>query len=139
MFVLLFYSEWIIKLYSLSRSPFFREQEEEGDADELLAFEKDVAAQRLWQSFQESATAVAHLFRGIHTFKIDTIISICFDCSIFRLSTEGRAVVMGTVSRECQCSDSIVSRYVHMIITCITYLLCVYMCMAYVNIVKRMF
>lgn len=42
----------------------YREQEEEGDAEQELAVEKDIAAQRLWQSFQESATAVAHLFRG---------------------------------------------------------------------------
>ena len=43
---------------------FFREEEEGGDIDELLLIEKDLAAQRLWQAFQESATAVAHLFRG---------------------------------------------------------------------------
>ena len=29
-----------------------------------LQAEKELAAQRLWQAFQESATAVAHLFRG---------------------------------------------------------------------------
>ncbi|XP_003387671.1 PREDICTED: UPF0472 protein C16orf72 homolog [Amphimedon queenslandica] len=42
---------------------YIREQEAEVDADDLLATEKDLAAQRLWLSFQESATAVAHLFR----------------------------------------------------------------------------
>lgn len=38
-------------------------EEEEGDAEQDLLLEKDIAAQRLWQAFQESATAVAHLFR----------------------------------------------------------------------------
>ena len=44
----------------------YREEEEEGDAEQDLLLEKDIAAQRLWQAFQESATAVAHLFRGTH-------------------------------------------------------------------------
>ena len=42
-------------------------EEEEGDAEQDLLLEKDIAAQRLWQAFQESATAVAHLFRGTCT------------------------------------------------------------------------
>lgn len=43
---------------------YIREVEEQGDADQQLVLEKELAAQRLWQCFQESATAVAHLFRG---------------------------------------------------------------------------
>jgi hypothetical protein len=42
---------------------YIKEVEEEGDADEILSFEKDLAAQKLWQSFQESALALANLFR----------------------------------------------------------------------------
>lgn len=44
---------------------YIREMEEQGDADQQLVVEKELAAQRLWQSFQESATAVAHQFRGL--------------------------------------------------------------------------
>ena len=39
-------------------------EEEEGDLDVQLQREKELAAQKLWCAFQDSATAVAHLFRG---------------------------------------------------------------------------
>ena len=43
---------------------YIREAEEEvGDVDAQLQREKEVAAQKLWCAFQDSATAVAHLFR----------------------------------------------------------------------------
>ncbi len=43
---------------------YIREYEDNGDNDQQLLREKDVASQKLWMSFQDSATAVAHLFRG---------------------------------------------------------------------------
>ena len=43
---------------------FLRDVDEQGDADQQLVLEKELAAQRLWQSFQESATTVAYLFKG---------------------------------------------------------------------------
>ena len=51
-------------------------EEEEGDAEQDLLLEKDIAAQRLWQAFQESATAVAHLFRGTHNMYTIYIIHV---------------------------------------------------------------
>ena len=41
-----------------------REYEADGDIDQQLRRDKDIASQKLWVSFQDSATAVAHLFRG---------------------------------------------------------------------------
>ena len=43
---------------------YIREAEADGDLDQQLLREKDLAAQRLWLAFQDSATAVSHLFRG---------------------------------------------------------------------------
>ena len=43
---------------------YIREYEADGDIDQQLRRDKDVASQKLWVSFQDSATAVAHLFRG---------------------------------------------------------------------------
>ena len=40
------------------------EEGEQSDGDQQLLLEKELAAQRLWQAFQESATAVAYLFKG---------------------------------------------------------------------------
>ena len=49
-------------------SPFeeqlFGEAEGGEDLDQQLNYEKEMAAHRLWVAFQDSATAVAHLFRG---------------------------------------------------------------------------
>lgn len=44
---------------------YIQEVEADGDLDQQLLREKDLAAQRLWAAFQDSATAVAHLFRGL--------------------------------------------------------------------------
>ncbi len=44
---------------------YIREAEADGDLDQQLLREKELAAQKLWLSFQDSATAVAHLFRGL--------------------------------------------------------------------------
>ena len=44
---------------------YFREAEADEDIDQQLLREKDLAAQKLWLAFQDSATAVAHLFRGL--------------------------------------------------------------------------
>lgn len=43
---------------------YIREYEDIGDNDQQLLRDKDIASQKLWVSFQDSATAVAHLFRG---------------------------------------------------------------------------
>ena len=44
---------------------YLHESEPNDDDLELqLQGEKELASQKLWQTFQESATAVAHLFRG---------------------------------------------------------------------------
>lgn len=40
-------------------------EEEEVGVEAQIQREKDVASQKLWYSFQDSATAVAHLFRGV--------------------------------------------------------------------------
>ncbi len=44
---------------------YIREAEADGDLDQQLLREKELAAQKLWLAFQDSATAVAHLFRGL--------------------------------------------------------------------------
>ena len=44
---------------------YIREAEADGDLDQQLLRERELAAQRLWLAFQDSATAVAHLFRGM--------------------------------------------------------------------------
>lgn len=49
--------------FSANEEQYIRELEEE-DAEQQLAIEKELSAQRLWLSFQESATAVTQLFRG---------------------------------------------------------------------------
>ena len=41
-----------------------QESEVDDDLDQQLLMERDVSAHRLWVAFQDSATAVAHLFRG---------------------------------------------------------------------------
>ena len=41
-----------------------RESEADDDIDQQLLREREMAAHRLWVSFQDCATAVAHLFRG---------------------------------------------------------------------------
>lgn len=43
---------------------FIQESEADEDIDQQLMRERELAAHRLWVSFQDSATAVAHLFRG---------------------------------------------------------------------------
>lgn len=43
---------------------FIQESEADEDIDQQLLREREMAAHRLWVSFQDSATAVAHLFRG---------------------------------------------------------------------------
>lgn len=43
---------------------FIRESEADEDIDQQLLRERELAAHRLWVSFQDSATAVSHLFRG---------------------------------------------------------------------------
>lgn len=44
---------------------FIQESEADEDIDQQLLHEREVAAHRLWVSFQDSATAVSHLFRGV--------------------------------------------------------------------------
>ena len=44
---------------------FIQESEADEDIDQQLLRERELAAHRLWVSFQDSATAVSHLFRGI--------------------------------------------------------------------------
>lgn len=39
-------------------------EEEEAGAEAQIQREKELASQKLWCGFQDSATAVAHLFRG---------------------------------------------------------------------------
>ena len=51
-------------LFSPLEEEYIREYEADGDIDQQLHREKDQASQKLWISFQDSATAVAHLFRG---------------------------------------------------------------------------
>ena len=41
-------------------------EEEEAGMEAQIQREKDMASQKLWYAFQDSATAVAHLFRGIY-------------------------------------------------------------------------
>ena len=45
---------------------FIQESEADGDIDQQLLRERELAAHRLWVSFQDSATAVSHLFRGMY-------------------------------------------------------------------------
>lgn len=40
-------------------------EEEEVGVEAQIQREKDLASQKLWYSFQDSATAVSHLFRGM--------------------------------------------------------------------------
>ena len=49
---------------------YLREAEADGDLEQELQREKELASHRLWLAFQDSATAVAHLFRG-------TALSLC--------------------------------------------------------------
>jgi len=44
---------------------YIQEAEADGDIDQQLLRERELASQKLWLAFQDSATAVAHLFRGI--------------------------------------------------------------------------
>ena len=82
---------------------YIRDMEEQGDADQQLVLEKELAAQRLWQSFQESATAVAHLFRGLSCNPLHSIkhfshydfICLCSPPALsVRLSRQSRPVVL---------------------------------------------
>ena len=52
---------------------FIRESEADEDIDQQLLREREMASQRLWVSFQDSATAVAHLFRG----KVESLMILC--------------------------------------------------------------
>ena len=53
---------------------FIREaEEEEAGVEAQIQREKDMASQRLWYAFQDSATAVAHLFRGSHLYSVTTV------------------------------------------------------------------
>ena len=49
--------------YSTEEEQYISELEDE-DAEQQLAIEKELAAQRLWLAFQESAGAVSQLLRG---------------------------------------------------------------------------
>lgn len=51
-------------IFTPQEEEYIREYEENGDIDQQLCRDKDVASQKLWVAFQDSATAVAHLFRG---------------------------------------------------------------------------
>ena len=44
---------------------FIQESETDEDIDQQLLREREMAAHRLWASFQDSAMAVSHLFRGV--------------------------------------------------------------------------
>lgn len=50
-----------------------QESEADGDLEQQLLTEKELVAQRLWIAFQDSATAVAHLFRGIGVEDVATM------------------------------------------------------------------
>lgn len=50
-----------------------QESEADGDLEQQLLTEKELVAQRLWIAFQDSATAVAHLFRGIGVKDVATM------------------------------------------------------------------
>ncbi len=56
----------------------------EEDLDLQLLREREAATQRLWAGFQDSATAVAHLFRGkLSHEKVEcffSFICMCTDC-----------------------------------------------------------
>ena len=41
-----------------------QELDTDGDLDQQLLREREMATHKLWVAFQDSATAVAHLFRG---------------------------------------------------------------------------
>lgn len=43
---------------------FIQESETDEDIDQQLVREREMAAHKLWVAFQDSATAVAHLFKG---------------------------------------------------------------------------
>ncbi len=50
--------------FSPLEEQFLKESEAGEDLDQQLLIEREMAAHKLWVSFQDSATAVAHLFRG---------------------------------------------------------------------------
>lgn len=53
--------------FSPLEEQYIREAEEEGAGEDAqIQREKEMASQKLWCAFQDSATAVAHLFRGIY-------------------------------------------------------------------------
>ena len=55
--------------FSPLEEQYIREAEEDGEdmgVEVQIQREKEVASQKLWCAFQDSATAVAHLFRGSH-------------------------------------------------------------------------
>ena len=55
-----------------------REAEEEEVGEEAqIQREKDMASQKLWCAFQDSATAVAHLFRGVCVCLLVIIAALC--------------------------------------------------------------
>ena len=43
---------------------FLQESETDEDLDQQVLRERELAAHKLWVAFQDSATAVAHLFKG---------------------------------------------------------------------------
>ena len=49
-------------------------EEEEAGVEAQIQREKDLASQKLWCAFQDSATAVAHLFRGR---LLATVVTMC--------------------------------------------------------------
>ena len=58
---------------------YLHESEPNDDDLELqLQGEKELASQKLWQTFQESATAVAHLFRGRSSLPLSLSLNLSF-------------------------------------------------------------
>lgn len=61
---------------------YLHESEPNDDDLELqLQGEKELASQKLWQTFQESATAVAHLFRGRSSLHLSLPLSLSLNLS----------------------------------------------------------
>lgn len=57
---------------------FIQESEAGEDLDQQLLREREIAAHRLWVAFQDSATAVAHLFRGMYVANNNDSVVNCF-------------------------------------------------------------
>ena len=70
---------WDTSYLSPQEEQYIRESDADGDLDQQLQLEKELAAHKLWMAFQDSATAVAHLFRGkiVCLVELMLIASLC--------------------------------------------------------------